>query len=95
MSMSPFVAPCLSSQSLKIGPEFLRSKLARVSLVLTLLLSAWALPSLGQNPPNISSSAAIARIQWIPNKLLCLDAQTGRVESEIRLGGRPVGPRSC
>jgi outer membrane protein assembly factor BamB len=65
--MSPFVAPCLSSHSLKIGPEFRRPKLARVSLVLTLFLSACALPSLGQNlPNNSSSSAAITRIQWNP-----------------------------
>lgn len=65
MTMRPFVAPCPSSQSLTIGPEFLRSKFARVSLVLTVLLSACALPALGQTPPNTSSSA-ITRIQWIP-----------------------------
>ncbi|MCM3905635.1 MAG: PQQ-like beta-propeller repeat protein [Pyrinomonadaceae bacterium] len=26
------------------------------------------------------------------NKLLCLDAQTGRIETEVKLSGRPVGP---
>lgn len=66
MTMSPFVAACLPSQSLTIDPDFLRSKLARVSLVLTLLLSASTLPSLAQNLPNTSSSAAITRIQWVP-----------------------------
>ncbi len=61
-----FVAPRLSSQLLKFGPEFLRSKLVRVSLVLALLLSACALSSLGQNLPNTSASAAITHIHWIP-----------------------------
>ncbi|MBA2526582.1 MAG: PQQ-binding-like beta-propeller repeat protein [Pyrinomonadaceae bacterium] len=66
--MNPFVAPRLSSQSLKISPEFLRSKLARMGLVFTLLFSALALPALGQNLPNPSSSAAITRIHWIPQR---------------------------
>jgi outer membrane protein assembly factor BamB len=53
------------SQSLTIGPEFLKSKIARVSLVLTFLLSACTLPALAQNSPNTGPSA-IPRIRWIP-----------------------------
>jgi len=66
--MRSFVAPCLSSHSLKIGPEFLRSSLVGVSLILTFLLTACALPSLGQNPQNNSPSASVNRIQWIPQR---------------------------
>jgi len=60
------VAPCQSSQSLKIGPEFLRSKLARVSLVFAFLLAACVHPSLGQNVPKASTPTSLARAQWIP-----------------------------
>lgn len=51
--MHPFVVPCLSSQSLTKGPEFPRSRFARVSLLLALLLYACALPTLGQKSANV------------------------------------------
>lgn len=64
--MHPFVVPCLSSQSLTKGPEFPRSRFARVSLLFALLLYTCALPTLGQKFANASSSSAVTRIQWIP-----------------------------
>lgn len=56
MTMSPFVAPCLSSASLTNGPEFPSSKLARVSL-LAFLVYASTLPILGQVDLNGDKSS--------------------------------------
>lgn len=55
-----------SSQSLPIGPEFLKSNFVRVSLVLAFLFSACAFPVLCQSHPNTISSSGIARIRWTP-----------------------------
>lgn len=63
---SPFVAHAVFSV-VDDWSRATQSQLARLSLVLTFLLSACIPPALGQNRPNTSSSSFVTRIRWIPH----------------------------